>query len=114
MASSDSKPEATPRSSAQAPFGYVLIPISAEQAGVPLQLCAVVREKADPVGGQLVVLRDTIDARVLLGCVADAGGRVRQWVELWVQSLDAMEKSVPASREALSNYVLDKRWVAQV
>jgi len=92
------------------PAGYVAIPATGDQAHVPLRVCAVVRREPDPVAGHLVVLRDLIDAQVLLGCLMDAGGRVQRWLELWVQNLEALAYTVTACREALSNKVLDERW----
>ena len=94
----------------QLPEGYAAVAVSAEQCAATLQICAVVRLKADPVGGHLVVLRETLDARVVLGCIAEAGGRIHQWVELWIQNLDGLAGSVSACREALSNAALDDRW----
>jgi len=64
------------------------------------------------MAGHLVILRDMLDARVLLGCIVDAGGRVQHWVEVWIQSLDGLAESLPACREALSNTVLDQRWMS--
>ncbi len=97
-------------SSREIPEGYAAIPISVEQKAAPLRLCVLARAQADPVGGRLVVLRDLIDGQVFLGCVADAGGAVQQWVEVWVQNVDALPGTVAACREALSNRVLDERW----
>src|SRR5437868_6991527 len=64
------------------PEGYAAVPLGPDQCVAPLRLCVLVKEQADPVAGHLVVLRDTADARVLLGGVVDAGGQVHQWVEL--------------------------------
>jgi hypothetical protein len=96
------------------PEGYVAIPLSETQRAGPLRLCALARQTAEPVGGHLVVLRDLTDARVYLGCVTDAAGKVREWVELWVQNLDGLEGSLPAYREVCSNFSLDARWRQQV
>lgn len=86
------------------------IPLAEDQKTALLKIAAVARCKPDPVGGHLVVLRDTIDARVLLGCIVDAGGRVREWVEVWIQNPDGLAEALPAYREALTNTVLDDRW----
>lgn len=61
-------------------------------------------------GGGLVALEDTLDARVLLGCVMDAGARVHQWLEIWVQNIDNVLAAPSALRGSLSNAVLDRRW----
>src|SRR5688572_9996669 len=95
------------------PSGYHTVPISPGQEGSPLRVCVVVRKDADPVAGHLVVLRDTLDARVLLGCVADASGRVHHWVEVWVQSPEGVAETPQAYREFLTGAVLDERWRRQ-
>ena len=97
----------------EVPEGYAAIPISAEQMAVPLRLCALVSRKPDPIAGELVVLRDAIDARVVLGCVIDAAGKVQRWLDLWVQDPARLGGIAGAGREALSNAVLDQRWQQQ-
>jgi len=92
------------------PEGYVAVPISAGQSEAVLRICAAVKRQADPVGGQLVILRHTMDARVLLGCLCDAAGRIHQWLEIWVQCLDGLAGSPAVCREAISNASLDERW----
>src|SRR5438874_12904601 len=93
----------------QIPDGYAVVAMSSEQKSAPLRIGVIVKKQADPVAGHLVMLRDLLDAQVYLGCVADASGRVQQWVELWVQSTNGLAGSLPASRETLSNAVLDGR-----
>lgn len=95
---------------AKLPKGYVVIPIAEDQKSALLKIGVLVRRKPDAVGGHLVVLRDTMDAQVLLGCIVDAGGRVRLWVEVWIQNLDGLANAAPTCREALSNAILDERW----
>mgnify|MGYP000867237910 CR=1 FL=1 len=56
------------------PAEYAAVPVLADQAGRSLSICVLVRKKPDPVAGHLVVLRDLVDGRVLLGCLLDAGG----------------------------------------
>ncbi len=94
----------------QIPDGYAIVAVSAEQKSAPLKIGVIVKKQADPVAGHLVMLRDLLDAQVFLGCVTDASGRVQQWVEIWVQSTSGLAGSLPASRETLSNAVLDDRW----
>jgi len=96
------------------PDGYFAVPVSVEQAAAPLRICVVVKQDAEPVAGHLVVLRDLIDSHVLLGCIIDAGDRAHQWIELWIQDLDALANTVTICREALSNAVLDDRWQRHV
>ncbi len=95
------------------PEGYVAIPVSPSARDTPLRICVLVRQTPDPVAGSFVVLRDLYDTRVCLGCVVDAAGRVREWLELWVQNLEGLEAGLPAHRETFSNSSLDARWVQQ-
>ncbi len=92
------------------PEGYVAIPLSAEQAGSPLRLCAVVKQQPDPVAGHLVLLRDLLDAKVYMGCVVDALGRLQQWVEIRVQTVDAVGGMGNVGRESVTNKAMDDRW----
>lgn len=92
------------------PAEYAAVPVAADQVGRALSICALVRRKPDPVAGHLVVLRDLIDGRVLLGCLLDAGGIVQEWLELWIQDAQGLASTTAACRESLSNAVLDERW----
>jgi hypothetical protein len=76
----------------------------------PLQLNVLARKDPDPVAGHFVILRSVLDAVVYLGCITDAGGRLHGYTEIWVQNLDGLAGSPAATREALSNKVLDERW----
>jgi hypothetical protein len=75
-----------------------------------VRLCVLARQTPDPTAGHLVLLRDLPDAMVYLGCLTDAGGRLREWAELWVQNVDGLDSSVPALRESFSNHSMDQRW----
>jgi hypothetical protein len=94
------------------PSGYGAAPISESERGA-VRLCAVVRTGGKPGESPLVALRETLDAKVLLGCLADASGRVQQWVELWVQDTGGLAGALPGYRSALNNTMLDHRWVAR-
>jgi len=93
------------------PKGCAAVPVSSEQLTCPLRLCVVVRTGTDPAGGRFVAMRDTMDARVLLGCLLDAGGYVHEWIELWIQDLGGLGQTAAVSRESMTNATLDKRWV---
>src|SRR6267154_2776079 len=92
------------------PEGYLAIPMQESELGASIRLCVLARQTPDPVAGHLVLLRDLPDAMVYLGCLLDAGGRLREWTELWVQNVDGLESSLPALRESFSNHSLDQRW----
>ncbi|MDX2116666.1 MAG: hypothetical protein SFY96_00610 [Planctomycetota bacterium] len=92
------------------PSGHTAVPIHASLAAGPLRLCVIVRSDAKG-SSPLVLLRETIDARVLLGCVVDAKNRVQSWLEIWVQDVAGLLAAAPAYRESLSNERLDQRWI---
>jgi hypothetical protein len=95
------------------PEGYIAIAISEDQKVSALKICVLVRLKPDPVGGHLVLLRETIDARVFLGCIVDASGKVLEWLELWIQNVETLANAASAVRHSLSNSMLDNRWRRQ-
>src|SRR3974390_497328 len=88
------------------PEGYSAIPIQESEAVATVRLCVLARQTPDPAAGNLVLLRDLPDAMVYLGCLTDAGGRLREWAELWVQNVDGLESSLPALRETFSNHTM--------
>ena len=96
------------------PDGYVAIPISEDQKSAVLKICVLVKRQADTVGGHLVLLRDTINAKVFLGCIVDACGQTLEWLELWIQCNETLIDTVSATRQSLSNSMLDDRWRRQV
>ncbi len=92
------------------PEGYCAIPVQESELNAMVRVCVLAKLTAEPAAGHLVLLRDLPDAMVYLGCLTDAGGRLREWVEIWVQNLDGLESSLPAFRESFSNQSLDQRW----
>jgi hypothetical protein len=95
------------------PKGYIAIPITEDQKSAILKICVLVRPDPDPVGGHLVVIRDTTDARVFMGCVIDACGCIHEWLELWVQNTGYLTNRASAFRRSLSNAILDDCWRRQ-
>ncbi|HUT30761.1 MAG TPA: hypothetical protein VMX13_13295 [Sedimentisphaerales bacterium] len=95
------------------PDGYIAIAISDNQKPATLKISVLVRLEPDPVGGHLVVLHDTTDAKVLLGCIIDQAERVHEWIELWIQNTEALINTASAARQSLSNAMLDDRWHRQ-
>jgi hypothetical protein len=91
--------------------GYRLVALHRADEAVPLRLSLVVQDSAEPVGGQFVLLRDFADASVYLGCIADAAGTVREWIEIWVQNIENFATSFPSRTESASNRLLDELWV---
>lgn len=96
------------------PDAYLAVPLQPGVATGVVRPCVVVRREADPVAGHLITLREETDARVLLGCLLDTGGRVHQWIEVAVQDIDRVARGLRGAREAVSNRSLDDRWIANV
>lgn len=94
------------------PEGYSAIPVQESEMSATMRLCVLTRDTPDPVTGNLILLRDLPDAMVYLGCLTDSGGRLREWVELWIQNLDGLAASLPSMCESISNHGLDERWTA--
>jgi hypothetical protein len=96
------------------PQGYTAVDLEPGGAISPLRLCVLCREQAEAIGGHLVVLRDSLDARAVLGCVTDAAGVVQEWVQVWFQDVDLAAGSLEAHRASLSNAGFEERWVRAV
>ena len=92
------------------PEGSIAVPVTESQLGAVLKLCVLVNSQSDPVSGHFVLLRETLDIRVLLGCITDAGGHLRQWVELWIQNPAGLSSPLLAAPGVLGNALSDSRW----
>src|SRR5689334_13435556 len=99
-----------PAQSPKLPPGFSLAPIHRVDAATPLRICVLVRDQADPVGGAFLLLREQPGARVYLGAETDAEGSIRDWLEIWVQTLQYKDLSFSNYQERLSNYAFDQRW----
>jgi hypothetical protein len=89
------------------PPGFAFIPMTPEQTGVA-RLGVVIATTPGKSG--IIVLREMLDARVVLGAIADAASKVHEFVEIWVQDTAGLATAPPTYRENLSNRVLDDRW----
>jgi len=92
------------------PDGYIVVSIFNVDTDSAVWIGVLVAQQPTVETGSFVLLRDTMDARVYLGCVMDAGRRVLQWVEIWVQTVAGLKRSPATVSGALSNHVLDERW----
>src|SRR5579871_3070331 len=95
------------------PDGYVAIPVSPAEQNASLRICVLARVKSEPAAGHLVTLRDLLDTRVYLGCVTDAAGKLREWIELRVQNVDGLETGLSSRRDTFTNLTLDARWAEE-
>lgn len=96
------------------PDGYIAVPITENQKSSVLKICVLARPEPDPTGGHLVLLRNTFDAKIFLGCVLDASSRILDWLEIWIQNSGTLLKTPATSRHSLTNALLDDRWKNQV
>lgn len=98
------KPEPSPF-----PEGYRRVLLRAEDLDSPLAICLLARAGTTQ-SPPFILLRESTDASIYLGCVVDHAGDPKQWVEIWVQDVDRMVNSFRAQLEALTNALLDQRW----
>lgn len=91
------------------PEGLGALPLLPEVGDAPLAICLVVRS-ASATETPFVLLRETIDASIYLGCLSDRAGDPKGWLEIWVQNVNRMAQSFRAQVEAVNNSLVDKRW----
>jgi hypothetical protein len=95
------------------PKGYKTVFLRPQGRGAGLAVCLIVKtSKADEPTGLL--LRETIDASIYLGCLVDCSGNPKSWVEIWVQNLERVASSFRAQLEPMTNHLMDQRWAARV
>ncbi|MGA8656821.1 MAG: hypothetical protein WB586_11800 [Chthoniobacterales bacterium] len=92
------------------PEGYGRVLLREEDLDSPLAICLLARAGITQ-SPPLILLRETLDASIYLGCVVDRAGDPKQWVEIWVQDVDRLMNSFRAQLEALTNALLDRRWI---
>jgi len=80
----------------------------------PLLICLLVQSDLSEGGDPFVLLRETADASIYLGCLTDRSGHPKAWIEIWVQNIDRIALSWRARLEALTNAFWDRRWSEQV
>jgi len=96
------------------PDGYATIPLTETFVNSPLRLCILVHKTPVAAGGPFVLLRDTFDARIYLGLMADAIGRPVQWLEIWLQTVQDLSGLSASAAETVNNMVLAERWSRRV
>jgi hypothetical protein len=89
--------------------GYRGVSLWAEGGEAPISICLFVRtipSESPP----FILLRETVDASIYLGCIGDRAGHPKAWLEIWVQNVDRVAFSFRAQLESLTNSILDRRW----
>src|ERR1700730_2427493 len=89
--------------------GYRGISLRAEDRDAPLAICLFVRMDSSE-SSPFILLRETLDASIYLGCIVDRAGHPKAWIEIWVQNVDRVAFSFRAQLESLTNSILDRRW----
>ena len=84
---------------------FAAVPVAVSETTASLQVCVVARRQPDPVAGDFVLLRRFPSGRALLGCLCDRGGRICEWLELWLQA-PVPEGPLPAGANAAG----DESW----
>ena len=93
--------------------GYRGVSLRAEDRHAPIAICLFVR--IDSSGfPPFILLRETMDASIYLGCIVDRAGHPKAWTEIWVQNVDRVAFSFRAQLEPLTNSILDRRWTDRV
>jgi hypothetical protein len=95
------------------PDGFIPLPLYSEDRDAPLNICLIARSAAT-LGTPLLLLRETVDASIYLGCLTDKKRDPKAWVEIWVQNVDSMAQSFRAQIEAVGNSLIDQRWSARL
>ena len=80
----------------------------------PLLICLLVQSDLSGEGDPFVLLRETADASIYLGCLTDRSGHPKAWIEIWVQDIGRIALSWRARLEASTNASWDHRWSEQV
>jgi hypothetical protein len=95
------------------PTGFQLAPIHADKDGSPIRLCLLVATDEKSPAGPFVLLRELPGARIYLGAVCDVEGRIHDWLEIGVQTLELRDLSFSNYQERLTNHAFDLRWRAE-
>ena len=93
--------------------GYRGISLRAEDRDAPIAICLFVRMDSSE-SPPFILLRETLDASIYLGCIVDRAGHPKAWIEIWVQNVDRVAFSFRAQLEPLTNSILDRRWTDRV
>ena len=91
------------------PEGYRALPLRLEDSNAPLSIC-LITPAAPSTGTPFILLRETTDASIYLGCLVDYAGDPKGWLEIWVQNVDRMAQSFRTQLEAVNNSLVDRRW----
>lgn len=92
------------------PHGFVPALLNSSEGF--LRVALILNQQPKPGTSPLVLLRDTLRAKVYLAALVDAANRVHQWLEFSVQDSAGASQAPLAYQEALTNEILDAAWAA--
>jgi hypothetical protein len=95
------------------PAGYQALALWPEESG-PLLICLLMQNDRSEGTAPFILLRETTDASVYLGCLVDRSRHPKAWIEIWIQNIDRIAFSWRARLESLTNAFLDRRWSERV
>src|ERR1700723_3760810 len=82
--------------------GYRGVSLRAEDRDAPIAICLLVRTDSSD-SPPFILLRETLDASIYLGCIVDRAGHPKAWVEIWVQNVDRVVFGFRAQMQLLNN-----------
>src|SRR5258708_33069620 len=91
------------------PEGYRALPLRLEDSNSPLSVCLITQTAPSSVT-PFILLRETTDASIYLGCLVDYAGDPKGWLEIWVPNVDRMAQGFRTQLEAVDKSVVDRRW----
>jgi hypothetical protein len=94
------------------PDGICAVRLGESQNRAPLAICLVVSSKSP--GNPFVLIHETADALVYLGCMVDKNNRVKEWLEIWKQSRTTALERLGIVSVALTNAGMERSWQRRV
>src|SRR5260370_11455155 len=91
------------------PEGYRAVQERVEVNNSPVAVCLITHTSPSS-GTPFILLRETTDDSIYLGCLVDYAGDPKGWLEIWVQNVDRMAQSFRTQLEAVNNSLVDRRW----
>jgi hypothetical protein len=95
------------------PAGYQAMALWPEESGA-LSICLIVHINRLVGDSPFILLRESGEASVYLGCLVDQSAHPKAWIEIWIQNIDRFASSWRARLESLTSAFLDRRWSERV
>src|SRR5438270_84097 len=88
------------------PAGYQALALWPEDSGA-LSICLIVHINRSEGDSPFILLGESGEASVYLGCLVDRSEYPKAWIEIWIQNIDRIAFSWRARLESLTNEFLD-------